>query len=67
MKNQKGNQTARKEFSMGKLEKKSPVELYPHLGDYFLIGGLTSPVSNGYWKTLPSVKIKRYVKEFFSL
>jgi hypothetical protein len=27
-----------------------------HLTDYNLIGGLTSPISNGYWKSLPTVK-----------
>jgi hypothetical protein len=30
-----------------------------HLSDYSLIGGLTSPKSNEFWKSLPFVKIKQ--------
>ncbi|NVJ45981.1 MAG: hypothetical protein HWE07_02605 [Cytophagia bacterium] len=30
-----------------------------YLSDGNYIGGLTSPTSNWYWKSLPSVKIKR--------
>jgi hypothetical protein len=41
------------------LVEKEEVEPNLHLGDYHLIGGLTSPTSNEYWKSLPSVKIKR--------
>jgi hypothetical protein len=41
------------------LTEKGKVEPNFHLMDYNLIGGLTSPISNGYWKSLPSGKIKR--------
>jgi hypothetical protein len=45
-------------ITLKELEEKGLIEPYLHLGDYHLIGGLTSPKSNGYWKSLPSVKIK---------
>lgn len=38
-------------------EKKEPTVNF-HLEDYNLVGGLTQPKSNSYWKTLPNTKIK---------
>jgi hypothetical protein len=46
-------------ITLKELVDKGEVEPNLHLGDYHLIGGLTSPTSNWYWKSLPSVKIKR--------
>lgn len=57
----KENKTLKKSLggiTLKELEEKGLVEPNLHLGDYQLIGGLTSPKSNGYWKSLPSVKIK---------
>jgi hypothetical protein len=45
-------------ISLKELEDKGLIEPYLHLVDYQLIGGLTSPKSNEYWKSLPSGKIK---------
>ncbi|SNS17397.1 hypothetical protein SAMN06295967_104184 [Belliella buryatensis] len=58
----KENKTLKKSLggiTLKELEEKGLVEPNLHLGDYHLIGGLTSPESNGYWKSLPSVKIKQ--------
>jgi hypothetical protein len=48
-----------KTITLKELVDKGEVEPNLHLGDYHLIGGLTSPSSNWYWKSLPSVKIKQ--------
>lgn len=36
-------------------EEEEEEDLYSHLQDHNLIGGLTQPQSNSYWKSLPSV------------
>jgi hypothetical protein len=45
--------------SLKELEERGLIEPDLHLSDYHLIGGLTTQKSNEYWKSLPSVKIKR--------
>jgi hypothetical protein len=58
----KENKTLKKSLgriTLKELEEKGLVEPNLHLGDYQLIGGFTSPKSNEYWKSLPSVKIKQ--------
>jgi len=44
-------------ITLKELEERGIVEPNLHLGEYHLIGGLTSPTSN--WESLPTVKIKR--------
>ena len=46
-------------ITLKELEEKGLVEPNLHLSDGNYIGGLTSPSSNEYWKSLPTVKIKR--------
>jgi hypothetical protein len=46
-------------LTLKELEEKGLVEPNLHLSDGNYIGGLTSPKSNEYWKSLPSVKIKQ--------
>jgi hypothetical protein len=45
-------------ITLKELEEKGLVEPNLHLSDGNYIGGLTSPKSNGYWKSLPFGKIK---------
>jgi hypothetical protein len=45
-------------ISLKELEEKGLIEPYLHLNDGNYIGGLTSPISNEYWKSLPSGIIK---------
>jgi len=45
-------------ITLKELEEKGLIKPYLHLSDGNYIGGLTSPKSNDYWKSLPSVKIK---------
>jgi hypothetical protein len=56
------NKTHKKSLAgttLKELEEKGLVEPNLHLSDGNYIGGLTSPKSNEYWKSLPSVKIKQ--------
>lgn len=46
-------------ITLKELAEKGEVEPNLHLSDGNYIGGLTSPSSNWYWKSLPSVKIKQ--------
>lgn len=39
-------------------EEKKELTINFHLEDHHLIGGLTQPKSNSYWKSLPSTKAK---------
>lgn len=41
-----------------KEEEENPEPINLHLEDYNLIGGLTQPKSNSYWKSLPTTKVK---------
>lgn len=45
-------------ITLKELGEKGLIEPYLHLRDYQLIGGLTSPKSIEYWKSLPYGKIK---------
>lgn len=45
-------------ITLKELEEKGLIEPYLHLSDGNYIGGLTSPKSNEYWKSLPYGKIK---------
>lgn len=40
-------------ITLKELEEKGLIEPYLHLSDGNYIGGLTSPKSNEYWKSLP--------------
>jgi len=46
-------------ITLKELAEMGQVEPNLHLSDGNYIGGLTSPKSNEYWKSLPTVKIKR--------
>ncbi|AMQ55546.1 hypothetical protein [Algoriphagus sanaruensis] len=46
-------------YTLRELEERGLIEPNLHLSDGNYIGGLTSPKSNEYWKSLPSVKIKK--------
>lgn len=48
-----------KDISLRELEKIDLVDHFIHLSNGNYIGGLTSPKSNEYWKTLPFKKIKQ--------
>lgn len=46
-------------ITLKELVERGLIDPYFHLSDGNYIGGLTSPKSNEYWKSLPSVKIKQ--------
>lgn len=55
----KNKQGTSPKIPLNDLEQNGINDQFFHLTDYSLIGGLTSPKSNEYWKSLPFVKIKQ--------
>jgi hypothetical protein len=55
----KNKQETSPKVPLEKLDQNGLNDPFFHLSDYSLIGGLTSPKSNEFWKSLPFVKIKQ--------